>query len=531
MEGLINNLLATIENNDDDTDFIAFDEEENIIEEAFAELDQEDRFEEELYDESFENILDTIVERGKNITEGKYSLEKAMDFEQGLEHLIDDDTDEEITDIVLNDETEILRLKKVFSVNDELLKAHDVEEEEFEYKAPEEIDDEEGIKVINEFDFKNVDIEDLLYMSFDDDDDDLPEDIEFVDDDVYNEIYDNIYTDSEEKKKEGVVTRSGKWVKGKFIKPKPSRFRRAAGAVGRGIKEFGREMHPRRVISDISSDAKYVGKGIAKGVKGLGRGLKKAGQVTRIIPVEKTPWYKKIFNKVRATIASIKKSSASLGNKINEGKIMKWVKDKAGKLKDMSKRLTRFGKVASIGVAVIAFVSSILLLARSLRRHKVNYDKQSAALNKLSGDFNGDKSARIVSKDELNKMISACKSIMASAKKAASSELTSADEAKAKFNGGDLSTLGISINKRGKAKFGKISRSKQSLSDHGYSAGDFARLKKEHKAIGDMMFSVGESIAGGNPGGGRGARAIVQTTDKAYRITMVNIFAAAKALG
>ena len=491
MGGIIDNLLATVENNDEDTDFIAFDEEESIIEEAFADLDQEDIYEEELYNESFENAIDVLIDRSKYITEGKYSLKDAMRFEEGLESFIDPETKDENVESIMNCEIEILRMRKVFAVSDEILKNYDIEDD-FDYQVPEEFKDDEEIKSM---DYKDFSIDELLYMSFLED-----EDFEETKD---TETTDDENTDTESESTEAV----GEWVRNKFTKKpeakpgKMEKVKKFAGKVNKGLSKV--------LLSKSEFSAKYP-------------------------VIEKAPFYQRVKNKVSSVIKAINQAGGNASKWVSESKIMAWFKSAISKLNNVAKgfqKLSLMKRIAIDAAVVMSFVTSILLLVRKIRKYKVNYDKQSAALNNLSGDFNGDKSARIMSKDELNKMISACKSILNSAKKAASSEISTVNEAKAKFNSGDMSTLGISVNKRGKAKFGRISRSAKSLSDHGYSAGDFSRLKKEHKSINDMMLSVGQTISNGNPGGGRGTRAIIQTVDKAYRVTMVNIFATARSLG
>ena len=493
----IGNILATVE--DHDENIVEFDEVDNIIEEAFDDLDMEDRYEEELYSESFEMQMDILLERSKEVTEGKYTLEDAIRLEKNFEQFVDEETDADVTDVAVADQVEVLRMRKVFTLTDSLLNDYDVKEEAVKFEATEEdVEDEDLRNELNGIDFEDASIEDLLLLAMFEEEEDIGDEKTF----------------SEEAEGESL----GRRIKGKFIKDppinkKPNILKRAVG----------------KVKGKIAAYNKYVEGNLNK----TDQMMAKKNRSDKLKEMAKGPFFQKVKGKIMALWDAIRKAYSKAGKWVSGTRVVTWVKDALAKGKSFwNTRLTGYGKAAAIAAAAVAFMASVLLLARKMRKYSVNADKQQASLSKLGGEFNGDKSARILSKKELNDMISACKSTLKSAEKAAGTEVDSVDDAKSKFNSANLTTLGISVNKRGKAKFGRKSRKKASLSEHGYSAGDFARLKKEHKDISMMMTETANTIAkNGNPAGGKGMRTIVQTADKAYRMTMVNIFAAAKALG
>ena len=466
----LDELLYTVETKDD---FIDSDEDTDITE-AFDELNLEDVYEEELYSDSFDTMMDVMISRGKDVTAEKYTLETAILLEKGLDNYISESTESAQAENVLDVEANILRLRRMVALSDKLSSEYEIEDT-FEFVTEE--DDPEEVK---EFDYKGASIEDLLYISF-----------------LYPEDF------NEDVEATEGVSDVGKWVKGKFIKPPEPKLSRTQKVVGFLKRTAGK-------ITDNASDAWKSDFG----------------------KPEKTPFFQRIKDKVSTIWQSIKKAGGDASRWVSETKVMTWFRSQLSKLKDIySNRLQALGKAAAIGTAVIAFMTAILLLVRKVRRYRVNVDKQTKVLAGLSGEFNGEKTAKIISKDEINKMISACKSILSSAKKAAGAEVESVDDARSKFKESDMSTLGIRISNRGKAKFGKMSRVKKSLADHGYGSGDLAKMKSAHKEIASAMFDTAQAIASSSPGGGRGTRAIIQTADKAYRVTMTNIFAAAKALG
>ena len=418
-------LVATHENNDEN--IIKVDENDILLQEAFLELDIEDAYDDEVYNDSYENMLNIVRERADDIEKGKYTLEEAIKFEEGLDIFISADTaKEDVKDVAYN-KTEIMHLNRMLNVVNEMLI-------------------EEGVEIEDD-DFTTASLEEELNAS----------------------LEEESLKDEDTRTADPALENDGKDTK--------------------------------TTDGDPALEAEAS--------------------------TEKSGLYSRIISKIKSVFATIKASPNAT---------IAWFKRQGSKVVNSDapkgRRAASAGKLAGAATLVLGFLAGIMLLFRKIRRYKVNYDKQTTKLNSLSGEFNGDKKVNILSKSDLDGMVKACKSILGSVKKAANDEsISTAEDALAKFNESDLSTLGISVSKRGKAKFGKAKKEKKTLSEHGYSAGDASKYKAAHKAIGDMMFNTGQALANGTPGIGRGSRAIAQVADKAYRFTMTHLFATTISLG
>ena len=432
-------LVATHENNDEN--IIKVDENDILLQEAFLELDIEDAYDDEVYNDSYENMLNIVRERADDIEKGKYTLEEAIKFEEGLDIFISADTaKEDVKDVAYN-KTEIMHLNRMLNVVNEMLI-------------------EEGVEIEDD-DFTTASLEEELNASLEEE---SPK-------------------DEDTKTADPALENDGEGTKSTDADP-----------------ALENDKDTKTTDGDPALEAEAA--------------------------TEKSGLFTRISNKIKEVYSKIK---ANPSNPLNFWK-RHWDKVK-GTRGDLSKggRALSGAKLATL---VLGFLAGIMLLFRKIRRYKVNYDKQTTKLNSLSGEFNGDKKVNILSKSDLDGMVKACKSILGSVKKAANDEsISTAEDALAKFNESDLSTLGISVSKRGKAKFGKAKKEKKTLSEHGYSAGDASKYKAAHKAIGDMMFNTGQALANGTPGIGRGSRAIAQVADKAYRFTMTHLFATTISLG
>ena len=404
----LESLLETYENNN--INVIEIDEHDLLVQEAFLELNVEDMYDSDVYDDSYENMLNIVRERADDIIEGKYTLEEAIKFEEGLDKFIPTDTSKENIQSLAYRKVNIMQLDRMFNIVNEMLTEFDIE---------------------------------------------------------------SIEDDSTVSLEEQIIEAD-------------------------------------KLISEVETEA------LEAAAKGANVDPNKHN---RIFGGEKSSLFKRASTAIVSTFKAIGASPS---------KALSWLK--------ANWKSSAGGKARSIGsivAAVLFFCATIMLFFRKIRMYRVNYSKQSAKLNNLSGTFNGDKSASVISKSSLDSMINSCKKVLGVFKSNINNtSITDVNEAKSKFNAEDLSTLGIRVSKGGKAKFGKAKKEKKKLSEHGYGASDFNKYKKTYTDLNNIMIDLNKAVVNSVPGnGGRGTRAMIQIADKAYRFTMTHVYTTALAIG
>ena len=91
-----------------------------ISDEDIIDLEIEELLEVYSQNEAYENLLDMIVEKAKDITDGKYTLEELFKIEPDLDKFIPKDISQEDIYDVVNNNIEIMKLEKILNFNNNI---------------------------------------------------------------------------------------------------------------------------------------------------------------------------------------------------------------------------------------------------------------------------------------------------------------------------------------------------------------------------------------------------------------------------
>ena len=543
---------------------------DQIIENMFVDLDFMDDIEQELYSESFENIIDTIQTRVDYIEDDIYSLEDILSANTELDYFLDSNIELDEIGPSMEFQIDLLKLERMFNISERILKDEDLAEEYAETLA---LDEEEGELTTEDYiAFIDENIEELIdsyeARPISKQETSLKKKIKNITTIVNRRQLDLDKIDSKIKKFKNELNKtSGTNIKAKINdkikkleidrKTTSNKLISAKTALSKaktdltnlttGIKGFiGRRKESIQKFGQ--STKKWIGSKFKKTDNNIKNRIKKGSQKTSDFIKDKTGvrigkgapdpnkglkklpsgFFARIIVRIRLLLRRIKRAFGKFSSGLSETKILQWVKSKHNKMNETISNKTD-GKVTTkrvgIGALIIGFLTALFVVLRRSSKWDVNYNQQ---VSKLSGinNFNGDKKAKIISKRELDSAITGCKNILKNASEATKAMTSGELDIRSKFDQSDFAAVGISMTGSGGTKISKKSRSRQSLNEHGYTDGDLQKYKRDHSEIHNLYMKWTRDFSSSLPNGGFSAyKFISNSTRDAYLATMTNLYA------
>ena len=547
---------------------IEVEDDDQLIEDMFTNLDFVDDIEKELYSENFEDIMDILKTKASEITEDIYTLEDALNGNAGLDNFLNSEMEIDEIGPSMEFQTELLNLERMFVISERILEDEDLAEEYAETLALEEEEDELTTEDYTAFIDENTE---ELIISYEE----VPfykqvnsrrRHVKNLESIVKRRELEVNKIDSRIKNlKKQLSLASGDNIKSKLsdrIRHAEITRKSAANGLSKAkstlstskakLDKMIKDPRFKKSITDARSKVEadrlknrtfgqktkeWIGGKFKKTGDRIKGGIKKSGQkasdfihkktgirVGKGAPdpnkgLKKLPsgFFARIIVRIRILLRRIKRAFGKFSSGLSETKIMQWLKGKSGN--------SVTTKNVGIGAAIIGFLTGLFVILRRSKKWDVDYNQQ---VSKLSGinSFNGDKKAKIISKRELDSAITGCKNILKNASEATKAMTSGELDIRSKFDQSDFAAVGITMTGSGGTKISKKSRSRQSLSEHGYTDGDLQKYKRDHSEIHNLYMKWSQNFAGALPNGGSSSyKLIANSTRDAYLATMTNLYA------
>ena len=127
----------------------------------FDELDIVDSLEEELFSKSFNDIVEALKTKAKDIEDGKYTIEQILVADTGIDRFLDVSIESDEVVEYMDSSIDLIKLENAFNISDLILEEEDIVNEYYSIEFHEDYYDEENDEYLDYEDIYDDDDEDI----------------------------------------------------------------------------------------------------------------------------------------------------------------------------------------------------------------------------------------------------------------------------------------------------------------------------------------------------------------------------------